>query len=72
MNFSKIIKNLIGLSMFIGFFILLGAVGNVDFADELHEEITFMEFVPQMIIGLILMLPGFYMFQEYEEGEDYE
>lgn len=58
--------------MFIGFFILLGTVGKVDLADELHEEITFMEFVPQMFIGIILMFPGFYMFQEYEEGEDYE
>lgn len=69
MNFSKIIKNLIGLSMFIGFFILLGAVGKVDLADELHEEITFMEFVPQMIIGLILMLPGSFAFREGEENE---
>lgn len=55
--------------MFIGFFMLLGAVGKVDLADELHEEITFMEFVPQMIIGLILMLPGSFAFREGEENE---
>lgn len=72
MNYSKVIRKIIGLAMFIGLFILLGTVGKVDLADELHEEITFMEFVPQMFIGLILMIPGFYMFHEYEEGEDYE
>lgn len=70
MNYSKIIKKLAGFAMFIGFFLVLGGVGTADFADETHKQITFLEYAPPIIIGLVLMIPGFYMFQEYEEDEN--
>lgn len=71
MNYSKI-KRLAGFAMFIGFFLVLGGVGTADLADEMKKQIIFFEYAPPIIIGLVLMMPGFYMFQEYEEGENNE
>lgn len=72
MNYSKIAKKAAGVAMFIGFLLVLGGVGTADLADDMHKQIAFFEYAPPIIVGLILMIPGFYMFQEDEEGEDYK
>ena len=60
MNFlDKIIPKIAAVLGFIGFFILIGAVGNQDYADELGVYRSFSEDLPLMIKGGCLLAAGF-------------
>lgn len=75
MNYLKVIRTIAGTLAFIGFVLALGAVGKSDFADEVGEYIALKDFIPQMLIGVILMIPcglleSFLDKYEIERGEE--
>lgn len=57
MNFLKAIRTTFGILAFIGFFLALGAIGASDLADEMGECLEIKDFLPQLLIGTLLMLP---------------
>ena len=57
MNYLKAIRTITGTLAFIGFILMMGAVGKSDFADEIGEYIELKDFIPQMVVGLLLMIP---------------
>ena len=57
MNYLKAIRTIFVILAFIGFFLALGAIGASDFADEIGEYIELKDFLPQLLIGTVLMLP---------------
>ena len=57
MNYLKAIRTITGTLVFIGFILMMGAVGKSDFADEIGEYIELKDFIPQMVVGLLLMIP---------------
>ena len=65
MNFLKKIFEVMAI---IGFFLMVGGVGRSDLADELHQYISMKDFLPQMIIGLLMMVP----FGIVERNEEYD
>lgn len=44
--------------MFVGFFLVIGGVGSIDYAFEVHKEIVGNEYDLMMITGIILMAIG--------------
>ena len=75
MNYLKIVRTIAGILAFIGFILMLGAIGKSDFADEIGEYIELKDFLPQMVVGLLLMLPcgaleWFLDNYEIERGEE--
>ena len=64
MNFSKKIFSIIG---FVGFFLLLGAVGNQDLADEMHVYRSIWEDLPLEITGTLMMLVSALVLKKGEE-----
>ena len=65
MNFLKKIFEVMAI---IGFFLVVGGAGRSDLADELHQYISMKDFLPQMIIGLLMMVP----FGIVERNEEYD
>jgi uncharacterized membrane protein len=57
MNCLKIAENIMGIIAFFGFFLLVGAVGTRDYMDEIGQYYETTYLVPQMVIGILMMLP---------------
>lgn len=73
MNYSKVIRNIAGIMAVIGFFLMLGAVGTSDYMDEIGVYYPIYKILPQMLIGVTLMLPSYFIFKsdyEYDEEDD--
>ena len=68
MNFSKIIRVITAILFFVGFFLIMGSAGNTDYADAVHEPISESEYIPQILIGVLLMLPTPLLFRGKEHG----
>ena len=68
----KNIKMIVGFLAVIGIMLVLGGAGKVDCADEIGEYIAMKDFVPQMILGLILMIPSWFVFKHKESEDEYE
>lgn len=59
---------------FMGFFLIVGTAGTSDFMDEIGAYYPVTEMLPQMLIGLAMMLVGFLVCRDCgtEEDEDWE
>ncbi len=58
MNFLKIIETLLGILAFIGFILMLGAIGTSDYMVEIGEYQPFEDLIRSLIPGLVMFLPG--------------
>ena len=74
MNFSKVIKTTTGIMGFMGFFLIVGTAGTSDYMDEIGAYYSVTEMLPQLLIGLAMMLPASFVFRdcELEDEEDWE
>lgn len=70
MNFSKVIRNVTGIMAVIGFFLMLGAVGTSDYMDEIGVYYPIYKILPQMLIGIGLMLPSYFVFRDYDVDDE--
>ena len=67
-------EHLAGLLLFGGFFLLVGTAGASDYADEMGVYWNIADYIPQMVIGVLMMFLGSGIasrmdFEEMEEGE---
>jgi uncharacterized membrane protein YdbT with pleckstrin-like domain len=53
----KAVEIITGIMAFVGFFLLVGAVGTSDYMDEIGQYCSFAQLVPQMVIGILMMFP---------------
>lgn len=73
MNYSKVVRNVVGIMAGVGFFLMIGAVGTSDYMDEIGVYYPLTEMLPQLLIGVTLMLPSYFIFKsdhEYDEEDD--
>lgn len=56
--FLKVIRRIFAICAVVGFFLLIGAVGSADHADEVGEYYSFSEYTGQMVSGFLLMIPS--------------
>lgn len=69
MNYSKILNWIFGIMAFIGFILIIGAVGASDYAVEMgiYEPIT--AHMKEIVIGIVLMIPGIIYLEIVERGD---
>lgn len=72
MNFSKIAKTILTALCLVGFFMMLGAVGNQDLAVEMHVYRSLSEDMPLMIAGFCVMCVSGLILKKMEGEENYE
>lgn len=72
MNFlDKILPKLLGIVGFIGFFIMLGAVGYDDMMTEQGIVVEFKETLVKVLIGLVLFSSSIITYLKfYQEGDE--
>lgn len=72
MKNNFMIKLIAVVLAFIGFFLILGGAGKADCADAVGEHMEMKDFVPQMMIGLLMMTPSWFVFKDpgIKESED--
>lgn len=74
MNFLKIVKIITGTIAVLGFFVVIGAVGACDYMDEIGQHYNFADYIPQMIIGLLMIFQMFVinkcLFRKKGESDD--
>ena len=70
MNYSKILDWIFGIMAFIGFVLIIGAVGSSDLADELGIYEPVNAHMKEMVIGVILMMPGIIYLEIIERGDE--
>lgn len=56
--------------VFIGFFLIIGAVGASDFAVEMHIYEPITAHMKEMVIGVILIIPGIIYLKIVESGDE--
>lgn len=69
MNYSKIFNRIFGIMAFIGFFLIIGAIGASDYAAEMniYEPIT--AHIKEMVIGVLLIIPEIIYLNIVKGGE---
>ena len=74
MNFSKVIRGTTGIMAVMGFFLMVGTAGRSDYMDAIGAYYPVTKMLPQMLIGLAMMIPAFFAFRDYEleDEEDWE
>jgi hypothetical protein len=70
MNYSKILNWIFGITAFIGFILIIGAVGASDYAVEMHIYEAITAHMKEMVIGVILMMPGIIYLEIIERGDE--
>lgn len=70
MNYLKILNWIFGIMVFIGFFLIIGAVGASDFAVEMHIYEPITAHMKEMVIGVILIIPGIIYLKIVESGDE--
>lgn len=70
MNYSKILNWIFGIMAFIGVFLIIGAVGASDYAVEMHIYESITAHMKEMVIGVILMMPGIIYLEIIERGDE--
>lgn len=70
MNYLKILNWIFGIMAFIGFFLIIGAVGASDFAIEMHIYEPITAHMKEMVIGVILIIPGIIYLKIVESGDE--
>lgn len=70
MNYSKILNWIFGIMAFIGFFLIIGAVGASDLADELGIYEPVNAHMKHIFMGFILMVPCFIRMRKQEGGDE--
>jgi hypothetical protein len=70
MNYLKILNWIFGIMAFIGFFLIIGAVGASDFAVEMHIYEPITAHMKEMVIGVILIIPGIIYLKIVESGDE--
>ena len=70
MNYSKILNWIFGIMAFIGFILIIGAVGASDYAVEMgiYEPIT--AHMKEIVIGIVMMTPGIIYLEIVERGDE--
>jgi len=70
MNYSKILNWIFGIMAFIGFILIIGAVGASDYAVEMgiYEPIT--AHMKEIVIGIVMMTPGIIYLKIVERGDE--
>jgi len=58
MNCLKILETVLGILAFIGFILMLGAVGTSDYLTEIGQYQPFEDLVKSMIPGMVMFFPG--------------
>lgn len=68
----KLFRRIIGIMAGVGFFILIGTVGNNDYYDEIHVYHNIFDDIPMLLLGMGLMLPAFFLFgnEDFEDEDD--
>lgn len=56
---KKTINTIITVSAFVGFIIVIGAVGHIDYLFEMGKNVSVLEFVQTTLVGCIFALPAF-------------
>lgn len=70
MNYSKILNWIFGIMVFIGFVLIIGAVGASDYAVEMHIYEPITAHMKEMVIGIVLMIPGIIYLKITERGDE--
>ena len=70
MNYSKILNWIFGIMVFIGFILIIGAVGASDYAVEMHIYEPITAHRKEMVIGVILMMPEIIYLKIIERGDE--
>lgn len=70
MNYSKILNWIFGIMVFIGFVLIIGAVGASDYAVEMHIYEPITAHMKEMVIGIVLMMPGIIYLEIIERGDE--
>ena len=70
MNYSKILNWIFGITAFIGFILIIGAVGASYYAVEMHIYEPITAHMKEMVIGVILMMPGIIYLEIIERGDE--
>ena len=68
MNYSKILNWIFGITAFIGFILIIGAVGASDYAVEMHIYEPLTAHLKEYIIGAILIIPGIIITERSDEN----
>jgi hypothetical protein len=55
---QRVIDLIFGVLAAIGFFIIVGAAGTVDYHVEMHESYSMISTIKMLIIGLLLIVPA--------------
>lgn len=55
---KKIIENIGGLMILVGFFLLIGTAGASDRADELGQMFNYKDYIPYIVSGFLLLFTG--------------
>lgn len=71
MNFSKILNRIFGIMVFIGVFLIIGAVGASDYAVEMEIYEPPTAHMKEYIIGVILIIPGIIYLKIMERGDEH-
>ena len=59
MRTRKILSYTTSIMAVAGCFIIIGAIGNIDYHVELHEQYSIMPTIKMLIIGLSLIIPAY-------------
>jgi hypothetical protein len=70
MNYSKIFNWLLGIAAFIGFMLIIGSVGAMDYADEIGMYEPWNAHLKEIMTGVLLIIPGLIRAKRQEEGDE--
>jgi hypothetical protein len=70
MNYSKILNWIFRIMVFIGLFLITGAVGASDYAVEMHIYEPITAHMKEMVIGVILIIPRIIHLKIVERGNE--
>lgn len=70
---NKVLSNLAGLGLIVGFFMMVGVAGASDYAIEIGEYLPWYYGWQYLVIGLVLMACSAFILSRLEiEWEDYD
>lgn len=70
MNYSKILNWIFGIMAFIGFILIIGAIGASDYAVEMHIYEPIIAHMKEIVIGVILIILGIIYLKIIERGDE--
>lgn len=70
MNYSKILNWIFGIMAFIGFILIIGAIGASDYAVEMHIYEPIIAHMKEIVIGVILIILGIIYLKITERGDE--